>query len=444
MNLVLATNNEALVEAFRKYGKYNIVSVFDQRDKLEDTYDFLDIQPDTMLITEGFDCQGTSVADMLTGLKKKHPELRIIYILGNEFNNGTKKILTKLVENGIYDIAMGDEVSMNSLINLIENPRSYADASKILEDDDSEVYNNVITFSSLKPGTGKTFMATNVAVAIAKYGVKTRMSNGRFRDPRVLLVDGDLSNLGAGNILRTDNCDKNMLTALQRIAKNVGEDCHYSMSETDIESLKTFVRGCLYNYKDCPNLYIMGASSISLNELEKIAPVHFYFMMQMLVKAFDVIIVDSNSAFDHQTTAVLYEISGRIYLLMDNDYNNIQNNLRYIDKLIELGYDDKIVFAVNKDITKEAELSCLQALKYDTSSIGNLVIDYRIPLIDAGIVKTLDYGEGLVVTSLKAIEARDRILELADGIWKIDFTRVQSPSEETTKKQSRLVNLLNN
>ena len=443
MNLILATNNDSIVEAFKKYGKYNIVAAFKQKNELETNLPYLNENPEVLLVIEGFDFQGTSVADTLITVKKNNPGLRVIYILGSEFNNGIKKILTKLVENEIYDIAIGDEVSMNSMVNLIENPRTYADASKILEDDDSEVYNNVFTFSSLKPGTGKTFLATNVAVALAKYGVKRRMANGRFRDTKILLVDGDLLNLGVGTILRTDSYDRNMLTALQRIAKNIGEDGHYSLSDTDVDSLKTFVRNCLYNYKGCSNLYVMSANSISLEELSKISPAHFYFMMQMLVKAFDAVIVDSNSAFDHQTTAVLYEISSRIYLLIDNDYNNIQNNLRYIDKLTEMGYDDKIIFAVNKDITKEAELSCLEDLEYNTNSIGNLIIDHRIPLIDAGIMKTIDYGEELVVTSTKALEARDAILQLADSIIKIDYTKVQTPTEESTKKPNKLLNLLN-
>ena len=443
MNLVIATNNKDLVTALSRQGNYNVLGSYSSRSELErELPDYFET-PEVLLMTEGFDCQGSSVADVLVGIKQEFPSLRIVYIHGSEFTTGTKRILTKMVENGIYDIAIGDEPTLSSIINLLENPRSYGDASSILEADGNEVYENVITVSSLKPGTGKTFLVTNLAVALAKYGTKKRMRTGKFVDPRILLVDGDLLNLSVGTMLRTNNYDRNMLTALQRIAKYVNEDCHYTMSDSDVDSIKTYVRSCLCTYKDCPNLYIMGANSISLEDLSKIAPVHFYFMMQMLVKAFDIILVDSNSAFDHQTTAALYELSGHIYLMLDNDYNNIQNNLRYIDKLREMGYDNKITYIVNKDMSREMETLCLEDLVYDTSSIGDLVIDHRIPLIDAGKIKTIDYGESLVITSNIAPEARKAILDIADSIWKIDYDKTEV-LEEDTKKPNKLIGLLNN
>lgn len=447
MNLIIATDNAGLVDSLSSRSKYNIVAKFRQRDELERNIDIISETPDTLLVTEGFDCQGMPISDLLIGLKKDRPDLRIVYILGGEYTSGTVRILTRLVENGIYDFLNDENVSLKAIMDLLDNPRSYGDAEKILETDNSEVYQNVFTVSSLKPGTGKTFLATNLAVALAKYGSKKRLRNGKFVEPRILLVDGDLIGLGVGTMLRANNYDRNMLTALKRIAKYVGEDCKYTMSEADVENLKAAVRGCLCTYKDCKNLYIMGADSISIDDLNKIAPVHFYFMMQMLVKAFDAIIVDSNSAFDHQTTAALYELSGHIFLMLDNDYNNIQNNLRYINKLTEMGYDDKITFIVNKDLTREAELSCLENLEYDTNSIGDLVIEHRIPLIDAGIIKTIDYsGDELVITSDKAPEARDKILEIADSILKIDYSKVEQDKEENAKKKpsNKLVNILNN
>lgn len=441
MNLVIATNNKNLIEALTH--KYTVLASFFTREELERDINNLIEEPDILFVTEGFNCQGVPIADLLIKIKKNNPDLRIIYVQSSEFTSGTKKILTRMVENEIYDIAIGDEIDLPTIEKLIENPKTYGDASKILESDDTEVYPNIFTISSLKPGTGKTFLATNLAVAIAKYGQKKRLKNGRLTDPRVLLVDGDLLNLGVGTMLRTDNYDRNMLTALQRIAKFIPEDCRYTMSDSDVENIKKYVRACLCEYRGCSNLYIMAANTISLDELAHIAPVHFYFMMQMLVRAFDVIIVDSNSAFDHQTTAVLYELSGSIFLMLDNDYNNIQNNLRYVNKLAEMGYDDKIHFIVNKDLTREAEMNCLEDLDYNTHSIGDLVLEYRIPLIDAGIIKTIDYGEELVVTSNKAKAAKDKILEIADSIWKIDYSKVEV-SSVPTKKPNKIINILNN
>lgn len=442
MNLVLAVNNEEIVEAIKGCGRYNVIGAYKNRRELYDGLNNAFLQPDALLCIEGFDSQTDIIYDMLINIKRTYPRIRIIYILGSEFTTGVKKMIGRMVENEIYDIGMANEIDLNDICELIDNPKDYSEASQILESNGPEVYDNLFTFSSIKPGTGKTFLATNVALAIAKYGQPQRLKSGKLTAPRVLILDGDLLNLGVGTTLRTDNYDRNMLTALQKIEKIVDENGNYE--ESRVEEVKAYCRSCLMQYRGCENLFIMSANSIPLSELAKISPSHFYFLIQMLVKAFNVIIVDSNSAFDHQTTAVLYELSRRIYFMVDNDYNNIQNNLRYVRKLKEMGYDDKINFIVNKDLTREAMLSCLEDLEYNTNSIGDLVIDYRVPLVDAGIMKSIDYGENILMTSPNPAvqDARKRIIDIADGIWKIDDSKIEVPQEEP-KKQNKLISLLN-
>lgn len=447
MKIAIATSNMDLVRAIKASSRYEILSSFSERDEMFSKLRALSEDPEVLLFVEPFDCQGSSFVDVFSKVRKEHPALRIVCLFGEENTTGRMRILKKLVENlEIYDIAIAGEegVGLDDIFELIDNPKDLTYASRILDYNETDTYKNVFAISSIKPGTGKTFLATNLAVAIAKYGQKRRMQNGKMVDPKVLLVDADLLNLGVSSILRTDNYDRNMLTALQRIEKEIDDDVNYP-SSAEVEQIKTFVRGCLSMYSRCNNLYVMAASAIPLEELSKIAPTHFYFMMQMLVRAFDVIIVDTNSAFDHQTTPVMYEIAGTIFLMIDNDYNNIQNNLRYIESLRERGYDDKVKFIVNKDLTKEAELSCLEDLEYNTNSIGDLVIDFRVPNIDAGIIKSLDYGENLVITSDKAKDAKNKILEIADSIWKIDQSRIieVEETEQQPKKTNKLINLLN-
>ena len=99
MNLVIATNNKDLVTALSRQGNYNVLGSYSSRSELErELPDYFET-PEVLLMTEGFDCQGSSVADVLVGIKQEFPSLRIVYIHGSEFTTGTKRILTKMVEN---------------------------------------------------------------------------------------------------------------------------------------------------------------------------------------------------------------------------------------------------------------------------------------------------------------------------------------------------------
>lgn len=439
-NIIVATKQEEIAKVLEKTPDFNIIGYFKNSKELDNNLQDILSKAEVVLATEDFECSDTSIYNYLINLHNKY-KVRIVYLMGNEATSGIQKMLKKMVENGIYDILIGSELEFTKVVNLIKEPRSLGDVEEILTNSGTEEYPNIFTVYSLKPGVGKTTLATNLAVAIAKYGDKKRMRSGKFVDPRVLLIDGDLEKLSVSTLLRANNYDRNMLTALQRIAKEIGDGSN-PISDTDYDILKNFVKSCLCRYKECDNLYIMGANTITQEELGRLSPVHFYLMVQTLVKAFDVIIIDSNSAFDHLTTAALFELSGNIFLILDNNYSNIQNNLTYIKKLADMGYDDKIKFIVNKDLTRESELSCLEDLEYDTSSIGDLVIDYRIPFESIGVLRTIDYGGNLIVTSNKADNAKKVILEIADSIWKIDNDKVASV-QEPQAKPNKIVSFLN-
>lgn len=438
MNIALALNNEKVTEALTKNG-YNIVADFKDEKELNEISSLIE-RPDILVLSANF-CDMS--VRKVSSLKNVNPYTRFIYIMSDaDYTSGTRKKASKLIQNNIYDIHIG-EVKLGDLIKSIENPKSFEEVSELLETSDNDSYPNVTTVASLKPGSGKTFLATNLAVAIADYGQDKRV-DGRMKRPRVLLLDGDLLNLSVSTMTRVDNYDRNMLTALKKIGQLVNEDGSYNMDINEVDQIQKFVRNCLALYKGKDNLYVMAATDIPFEDLEGIAPSHFYFMVQMLHKAFDVVIVDSNSAFDHQTTPALYELSGRVLLLLDNDYNNIQNNIRYIDRLSDLGYDDKIHFIVNKDLTWNQEQECLENLAYDTKTIGDLMIEHRIPFGNPGTIKTIDYGDKLLVETNELPDVKKAILDIADDIWKIDSYRVsQSIEPEPKKKPNRLIAALN-
>lgn len=128
-----------------------------------------------------------------------------------------------LVMSGIYDIVHDDKLSFNSLYNLFKEPRTLEQMQYLvkqvktkpaklvefvipeeIEDEDENTYKNVFVISSIKPGTGKSFLSSNIATAIASSGIEV---NGR--KPRVAIIEADLQNLSIGTLLQIED-EKNI------------------------------------------------------------------------------------------------------------------------------------------------------------------------------------------------------------------------------------------
>lgn len=473
--IILITNNMNLSDALRSHGPdrgYQVLATLTSKGTLINDIFGMEAagnMPELAIVTEGFDpSNGTPTWELVLKIKQTFPALRIVYATGpvEASDHSRLRVLARLVRGGVYDILTGSRVDEDTLYAMMDEPRSFEDVAFYLEYeregegfDGSKGYSNVILISSMKPGSGKTFLATNLAVAIAKYGQFKRSTEGQLIKPRVAIVDGDLLNLSVGSMLRVDNYDKNMLTALNQIKKYVSKDGVYSLNDDELTNIKNFVRGCLTRHKEIDNLYCMVAPASDLNVLGDIYPVHFFFLMEQLVRAFDVIIVDSNSAFDHQTTAALFELASEIYLLMDLDYNNLQNNVRYADKLEELHYDHKTHYIINKDLPMDVLASCVTDLSYDLQMIQDqgIVIEHRIPMVNSAKIKALDYNAELLIDdeTSKTEAARIAILEVANDIWKIDKHRLEAKEDDTEdvkiskaslldKLSDKIVDVLNN
>lgn len=461
-NVVLITNNINLSDTLKNNGLnrgYHVLTTFTSKVSLIDDFSNLESTrdlPDLALVTEGFDTSdNTPTWEMILRLKQRFPLLRIIYATGQISPDDSNKlrVLARLVKGGVYDILIGNRIDEAAIYEIMDNPRTFEDVASYLEYEKSDTdfdrskgFSNVVLVSSIKPGSGKTFLATNLAIAIAKYGQFKRGSDGQLIKPRVAIVDGNLLNLSVSSMLRVDNFDKNMITALNQIKRYVSKDGTYSLNDDELVNIKNFVRGCLTRHKEIDNLYCMVAPTSDLSSLSDIYPVHFFFMMEQLVKAFDVIIVDSNSAFDHQTTAALFELAAEICLVMDLDYNNLQNNVRYFDKLKDLGYEHKIHYIINKDLPLETLASCVVDLAYDLQVIQEqgIAIEHRVPMVNNAKMKSLDYNAIPLIddNTSKTEAARIAILEIANDIWKIDRHRLEARSEDSEELKSSKISLL--
>lgn len=407
------------------------------------------IGADTILISEGFDKEDHSITtwELILNIHNEYPDARIVYLAGDidETDVASLRILGKLVKKGIYDIIVGSRMDEKTLIDALTNGKEYADVEKYAlydqasdEFDPRTGYEQVVLVSSMKPGSGKTFLATNLAVAIAKYGQLKRIDDQRMVPPRVAIVDGDLLNLSVGALLRVNNNNSNMATALSQVQQYVPASGRYELNDETLENLTKVIRRCLVPHKDIDNLYCMVAPNIDYDMLSSLSSAQFFFMMERLLKAFDVIICDSNSSFEHQTTSALFEMASRVYMLCDMDYNNICNNVRYNEKISKLGYGNKLHYILNKDIPYEVAHQCLYDMEYNGGEFqkNGILIDYRIPMVDNSKMKELDYNARILINDNDPTTelARCAVLEIANDIWKIDINRMKDEDDGSSNK----------
>lgn len=445
--IIIVASDTKLIQALRESAPakgFKIVDVLKDKDALFDDlekYSKLNDMPDTLFVTDGFDpTSKIPTWQTLIEIKEKYPKLKVAFATGDIDKSDSERMysLAQLVKAGIYDLIVGSSVEKNEVFDFLKLDHKLEDVSGILVYDkeinnktfDSNLgINNVVLISSMKPGSGKTFLATNLAVAIAKFGQNKRLENGQLIRPRVAIVDADMLNFSVMTALRLDDKDKNMITALNQIRRYVTSSGKYSIKEEDQKDIVRLVRSCMVGYKGIPNLWCIGAPETDFETLNKISPAHFLFLIECLINAFDIIIIDSNSSFDHQTTAAAFEVASNIYLTLDLDYNNIQNNIRYYKKLQEMGYEQKLHYILNKDLPLDVKVSYLSDISYDLMELNRngIMIDFRIPQVSAAKIKALDYGAKLLIDdrSPDTKAAREAVLEVANDIWKIDYRSVE-------------------
>lgn len=314
-----------------------------------------------------------SIINMMIALKKAHPYLRIIYLAGglDPKDQARKDALGALVLSGIFDIVTEKKINIDYVVDVIENPISYESVSYLAKsivdgkteaanaygglewndygeyDELIEEHNNIFVFTSIKPGTGKSVVSTNVACALARFGV-----NKEGKQPRVALIEADLQTLSVGTMLGVVE-DKyyNLGTAL-RSAASVFDRGNIIADDEKVKHVNTTIRNCFVEYSEQPNLRILSGSMLTPEEIDslKVEPEYYSFILDAIRDDYDYIIVDLNSSVFHVTTFTLLQAAKICFYILNLDYNNVRNNIRYRATLEAFSISDKIKYVLNQNI----------------------------------------------------------------------------------------------
>lgn len=462
--ILLATGQKVIDEKITKLKEFEVVAISEKREDIKEQVNAL--VPDVVLIGEGL--RGSvHLPSIILDLSAKHPYARFIYLAGDVpvDDEILMDSIKKLARAGIYDLVHVGQMKRSELIHLLYNPRQKEDVTYLLdleeeveqeefadiaaEDEllidygeakpieESEILQEglakVIAVSSVKPGTGKSFIAVNLATAIAQYGVN--MPNGKR--PRVALIEADLQNLSIGTLLKIDDKDSKLLKAMEQINKILTPSGQLKLERSDlIEDANVKIRKCFTPYHRVRNLEVLAGSHLKFEETENINPNNYSYLISAMKNYFDYIIIDSNSSINHQSTFPILRLSATCFYILNLDFNNVRNNIRYKSTLEGMGIKN-LEYVLNEDIREEEE-SKGERLEFTKNELLDQGFKFQaeIPSINKAIFNNrLFEGVPVVLGDEKeTFIARQEILKLANRVHPImNFSK--NDGEELVKKR---------
>lgn len=319
-----------------------------------------------------------------------------------------------------------NEVSDFNAQSIIDDPYNY-----------DRVVPNLAIVSSIKPGTGKSFLSVNIASAIARYGKPTKSG----KRPVVGLIEGDLQNLSVGTLLGISDNKRTIKSALDKISEIITNDGTFIGNTFSVENVNNYVRDCFVPYTREPNLLCLVGSQLKFEDIKNLNQYQFKYLVESMSLMFDVLIVDTNSALTHISSYPLLKSAKSCYYVLNLDYNNIKNNSRYRTTLKNMGIMDKVKYIINEDITKDIEGQFLEKLECnrDLISESGFNVVGSVPIVDKSVFLNRIY-KGLPIVldeNTKSIDhVRQSIFEIANDFYPID-ERYLNPENSADKKKDK-------
>lgn len=377
--ILLATGYPQLDTHIQKFKNYEFVGQVQYKREL--IYSVENKQPDILIVSDFLSGQ-ESLIELLIQAKTKWPTIEILYITGKVDMNNVPRVMAlgSLVLLDIYPMIIKDKLTPAYIQYVLEHPIKREDVDYLLKyhqktkstndsyfeldnsdktvvDEEENGYSNVFNVSSIKPGTGKSFISVNIATNIAKYGRKVD-KNGQKRPVKVALIEADLQNLSVGTLLGIEDDKYNLKTAMDKIGKIINADGELVDDKFLIEEVNDFVKKCFHPYYNLENLEALVGSQLTMEEIDEINEYQYIYLIELIASEYDIVIIDTNSSLAHVTTYPMLRIATKTFYILNLDYNNIRNNSRYKKTLENLGVMDKVEYLLNENIDKDYMQLC--------------------------------------------------------------------------------------
>ena len=308
ISTIILSESESTKEVLRRYLKE-----FGKFDCLEEIKDFSEIYNTLSSLSKSLliidvSSDFAKYKDFITNLSAAAPNCKIVAIS----DNPSVELIVKLMRAGAKDF-LAVPIIKTEFLHVLE---------KIYEQlNDSNTKENkcrVITVFSNKGGIGKTSIASNLALELAK-----------ITKENVALVDlnfqlGDITSFF--DIKPSFNISY-MLQNLDKIS-----------SDFLLNTIEKYKDTSLYVLADPP--YFKQAENISKNQISK--------LFEKLKETFSYVVVDTDATFDGKTVTAL-DNSDLIFLVTIVNLPALRNCQRILDLFNKLGYDsEKTQIVINR------------------------------------------------------------------------------------------------
>lgn len=321
-------------------------------------------------------------------------DARIIFLTSLEQGAG---LLRKAVEIGVWDIISGQDIYPAELITRLYHPANYSEAAhfrlageekgtiklipryietekivKIPEIQQIEVTKVVEKTEYLRVGNlkgnketvvlwspyqaGKTFLAVNMAVALAQMGLRTT------------LVDADLENRALENHFLVNNDERYTLVKILQMpsgSANLMKRCY---------------------------LYKKGLRVLSLpegrGEVPDVVEENFYNIYDVIRQESDIILIDGAARPDSPLTAAALKIASRVLLVMTQDPLRAKNLRVILNNIAALG-----ISLTKFEPVLNMHIQCTSPTKQDLSKILHMdILPWSVPAIPEAAYKSIAEG----------------------------------------------------
>jgi pilus assembly protein CpaE len=263
--------------------------------------ELMEYEPDIVAVGPGGDL--SSALELCWAFQNFHPEVETVIVTKPDAG-----VWRKALRSGASDV-MDPKAEPGEVVELFErlletSTRRRLNLMQGMTSGSGTGTGRIITVVAPKGGTGKTALATNVAVGVAASG-----------NQRVVLVDLDLQ---FGDVA----------DALQLRPESSIADIHHSTAGLSTTSLKALL------VKRGENLFALAAPSnpadgedITAGEVEEI--------LQTLATEFDVVVVDTSAGLTEATLSAI-ESSSDLMLVCDLSVSSVRGLRKVVDTLDRL------------------------------------------------------------------------------------------------------------
>lgn len=445
LNVVLATGVPELDEAIQqRITKVNIIGNALYKEAVEDVVQRK--QPNVIILSELLDGVIT-IRELVLKLRTKFPDARIIYIMKED----SPREKSFLYQWSVFDI-LPSKFGVGELEEALFNPKEFKHVAKefdnIKDIDDiinepvdvsgmnnidegkytkinspgagtDRVYQQIVSFWSVRDGVGKTFAAVNTSLMLAT-----------SRDLKILLLDFNLENPCIHLQYKFYDAQRNLGSILEDAKANV-------------EITKDNLDDYLFTHPVYKNLKILPGSLLKVKRPD--SDFVFKVFKQIISAAeqsnFSTILIDNNSGLEDPLTVNILKESSKILLFSSEEPSSLNSVRRCFDAEIGDFIPNKInkkavIPVVNKSYN-ETRLNYKRALELSLELRVGAIIPH-----DEEVRKSMFTGQP-VLSKKPPEDMYNSFILISNAIHK-DLFRKPISRSKTKNKETKAKNSSNN